>query len=322
MLPEVKQRSDIGAHVNPIVSVITIFLNAERFLSEAIESVLAQEFESFELILVDDGSTDGSSTLARKYAKKFPQSITYLEHEHHINRGMSASRNLGISHARGEFITFCDADDAYVPGKLSQQVEVFRSHPELGMVCGAAIYWFSWAGGEDRIVLSGHIQNTPVYPPGVCIAVYPLGQAPAPCNDLLVRRDIVLHVGGFEDHFTGMYEDQAFLVKIYLTAPVYFSSRVTLKYRQHPDSCMARADRTGQYDVARRRFLEWFASYVQALPSPRPNEVEVAVQRALFAYKRPRLHFLLTLPKFILNLPRRAARRLRRTLGLEQSVRL
>ena len=234
---------------------------------------------------------------------------------------MSASRNLGIRHARGEFITFCDADDAYVTRKLSEQVKVFRSHPQLGMVCGAAIYWFSWTGGEDRIVPSGHVQNTPVYPPGACLAVYPLGQAPAPCNDLLVRRDIVLQVGGFEDQFTGMYEDQAFLVKIYLAAPVYFSSRVTLKYRQHPNSCMARADRTGQYDIARRRFLEWFAGYVQALPLPRPIEVEVAIQRAIFAYKSPRLHFLLTFPKVILSLPRRAARRLRRTLGLEQSVR-
>jgi glycosyltransferase involved in cell wall biosynthesis len=289
-------------------------------LSEAIESVLVQEFKGLELILVDDGSTDGSSTLARRYANKFPGIIAYLEHDDHLNRGMSASRNLGIRHARGEFITFCDADDVYVPGKLSEQVKIFRSHPELGIVCGAAIYWLSWMGGVDRIGPAGHVQNTPVYPPGACLAVYPLGQAPAPCNDLLVRRDIVVQVGGFEDQFTGMYEDQAFLVKAYLAAPVYFSSRVTLKYRQHPDSCMATADRTGQYDVARRRFLEWFADYVRALPPPRPIEVEVAIQRALFAYKCPRLHFVLNLPKFLLNLPGRVARRVKRKLGLEQSV--
>ena len=87
-------RIEIGADKAPLVSVITIFLNANRFIREAIESVLAQDFTDFELILVDDGSTDGSSALACGYAEKFPDKISYLEHANHSNRGMSASRNL------------------------------------------------------------------------------------------------------------------------------------------------------------------------------------------------------------------------------------
>ena len=96
------------------------------FIREAIESVLAQDFTDFELILVDDGSTDGSSALARGYAENFPGKISYLEHANHRNRGMSASRNLGIRHALGAYISFCDADDAWIPGKLSEQLAIFR----------------------------------------------------------------------------------------------------------------------------------------------------------------------------------------------------
>ena len=300
--------SPVGAETraDPLVSVITIFLNANRYMREAIESVLTQDFGDFELILVDDGSTDGSSTLAREYAKRFPLKVFYVEHENHCNRGMSAARNLGIRYARGAYVTFCDADDAWMPGKLSEQLEIFRGHPELGMVCGAANYWHSWMGGKDRVVLSGHVQNTTLRPPTTCLAVYPLGRAAAPCNDFLVRRNAVLQVGGFEDRFTGMYEDQGFLAKIYLAVPVYFSSQVWLKYRQHAESCVAIAERGGNYHTARRDFLEWFAEYVRALPPPRPDRVEAAIQRELRAYRHPSLYFLLTLPRLGASRIRRA----------------
>ena len=79
----------------PVVSAITIFYNGERFLGEAIESVLAQTYPSWELLLVDDGSTDGASEIARSYAARHPERIRYLEHSGHRNRGMSASPRFG-----------------------------------------------------------------------------------------------------------------------------------------------------------------------------------------------------------------------------------
>src|SRR5262245_48750717 len=95
----------------PRVSVLTVFLNAERFLQEAIESVLAQTYGDWELLLVDDGSTDGGSGLARSYAERYPHKVVYLNHGNHSNLGISASQNLGISRARGEYIAFLDSDD-------------------------------------------------------------------------------------------------------------------------------------------------------------------------------------------------------------------
>jgi glycosyltransferase involved in cell wall biosynthesis len=284
-----------AASAPPRVSIVTIFLDAERFLAEAIDSVLAQDSGDFELILVDDGSMPPCSELARGYAEKHAPRIRYLDHAGHVNRGMSASRNAGIAAARGEFIAFIDADDVWQPNKLREQVAIMDAHPRLGMVCGAVRYWRSWqpGGGDDSIVPTGHAQDRELEPPQASLALYPLGSAAGPCpSDMLLRRDLVGQLGGFEEHFTGarqMYEDQAFLAKLYLAAPVYFSSRVWLAYRQHADSCVAEVKRQGRYAEVRGYFLEWFERYLDARPAVNPR-VRAALRRALRRHRHPRLH--------------------------------
>jgi glycosyltransferase involved in cell wall biosynthesis len=293
------------------VSIVTIFLNAERYLVESIESVLAQDFRDFELILVDDGSTDGSTGIALDYADRCRQRIRYLEHHGHANRGMSASRNLGVNVARGDLVAFMDADDVWRPYKLTEQVAIFDAHPEVAMVCGAVRYWRSWAGGEDRIIPTGHIQNVVVPNPQAATEVYPLGTAPAPCpSDLLVRRSLVLALGGFEEHFTGvrqLYEDQGFLIKVYLAAPVYFSDRHWLDYRVHSESCVASVSGGGHYDRVRSYFLDWLESYVAELPAEHP--VVKALRRAQRRYRHPVRHRLLTLPAAGIGKAARTVRR-------------
>src|SRR3989442_388097 len=102
------------------VSVVIPFLNAEKFIQETIESVFAQTYPDWELLLVDDGSTDGSKTIAQHYAARFPDKVRYLTHNNHQNKGRSASRNLGFEHARGELIAFLDSDDVWLPRKLEE----------------------------------------------------------------------------------------------------------------------------------------------------------------------------------------------------------
>jgi glycosyltransferase involved in cell wall biosynthesis len=206
---------------------------------------------------------------------------------------MSASRNLGIRGARGGFIAFIDADDVWEPRKLSEQVAIMEAHPELGMVCGAVRYWRSWAGQADRILPTGARQDEVIPPPVASITNYPLGRAFAPCpSDLLLRGDLVRVIGGFEEHFTGprqMYEDQAFLAKLYLEAPVYFSSKVWLNYRQHPNSCVATVTRDGRYDEVRQYFLAWFEGYLSTRAARSSAPVGRRLRRALWPYRHPRL---------------------------------
>jgi len=310
---------------SPRVSVITIFLDGEAFLAEAIESVIAQSFDDWELLLVDDGSGPAATTIAKSYTARHPGQIRYLEHPGHINRGMSATRNLGIKHARGEFVAFIDADDVWLPSKLADHVALLDAHPDVGMVCGSAIYWRSWSGGQggqDNLVPTGHRQDVVIHPPDATLACYPLGLAGAPCpSDIVLRTELVKRLGGFEEHFTGssqLYEDQGFLAKVYLSTPVWSCSSPLLKYRIHPDSCVATVTKAGKYDQVRLYFLEWFEKYLKAQKKV-DRRVTSSLRRALRPYRHPRVHYLLAVPKKICNRCRRLIGRLSRVIHLQSN---
>jgi glycosyltransferase involved in cell wall biosynthesis len=113
----------------PLVSVVMAAKNYARFLPEAIESVLAQSFADWELLIIDDGSTDATPTAARPFLAD-PR-VRYFRAD---KLGQPRAKNLGIGLARGEFVAFLDADDAWEPTKLEKQLAVFRDNPGVGVV--------------------------------------------------------------------------------------------------------------------------------------------------------------------------------------------
>ena len=278
----------------PLVSVVIIFLDAARFLEEAVASVFAQTYEHWELLFVDDGSTDGSAEIACALAARHPERLRYLEHAGHANRGMSASRNLGIRDARGEFVALLDADDVWEPEKLARQVALLEAHPEAALVYGAPLYWHGWTGNPADVARDWSPSlpvpaGTVARPPELALASYPLGPGTAPCpSDLLFRRSLADMVGGFEEDFRGMYDDQAFLSKVYLTAPVLVSGERWLRYRQHPDSCVSVVKAGANYEMVRRLFLEWLGEYVRT-HAVGDARVRRALRRALRAIRHPTL---------------------------------
>lgn len=277
------------------VSIVIIFLNEERFLAAAIESVQSQTYCDWELLLVDDGSVDRSSDIARQYAAVRPDRVRYLEHPGHENQGMSASRNLGIQHARGEFIGFLDADDLYTPEKLQEQVSILESHPAAGFVCGSAQWWYGWTGdaadqGRD-FVQRYKLPLDAVSRSPLLLLSYLADEWSSPC-DMLVRRALVDRVGGYEPIFRGMYEDQAFHAKLSLHSDGYVSSRCWYRYRQHPDACTAVSHQSGKTQAARRAFLDWLDAYISR-HAPRAAEARQEVKRLRFPYRYPRLSYWL-----------------------------
>ncbi len=278
----------------PRVTCIIIFLNEESFLREAIESVLSQGEQGFELLLVDDGSADASGTIARSFADAHPGKVRYLTHPGGVNRGMSASRNLGLTHARGEFVAFLDGDDTWLPGKLAVQLDLFDQFPEAAMICGATIYWRQWNGSgseaEDDVVPVGAPADKLYRPPELMSLLYPLWLGASPSmSGLIVRRRTLEAIGGFDERFRGLYEDQVFKTKIYLEAPVYVSSLCFDRYRQHPQSCVHEASASGKRDAIRGEFLAWFADYVAARPQT-PARILRRLKRVRLRYRYPRLH--------------------------------
>ena len=240
----------------PRVSVVITFLNSERFLREAIESVIAQDYRDWELLLVDDGSVDNSREVAAKYAK-------VLQHPGGVNRGISASRNLGVLHARGELIALLDSDDVWMPGKLSRQVELLDLCPEAAMVYSSAERWHSWNGSgiADFTVLNTE-RDTLIPAPHV-LAEYLRDESVAPCTcTAIIRRDAFLDAAGFRDDFPGLYDDQVFFAKLLLDHSVYVMRESTARYRQHERSTCAMARQDGTGPEARRHFLTWLLEYL------------------------------------------------------------
>ncbi len=280
----------------PLVSSIIIFLNGEQFIVDAIASIFAQTYDNWELLLVDDGSTDKSTEIAQQYAQKYPEKVRYLEHENHQNRGMSASRNLGIKHAKGNYIGFLDADDIWLPQKLEQQVAILNSHPEAAMVYGRTQIWYSWNRNVkdsqiDHFYDLGVEPNTLVKPPSLLLKLLENKcQTPTTCN-ALVRREVFQDIGQFEEAFRTMYEDQAFFSKVLLQAPVFVANECWAKYRQHPESCSSQSE-TQQYYATRRPFLNWLGNYLSE-QNVQNRQVWKAFQWEKWQCDRPLLAYLL-----------------------------
>jgi glycosyltransferase involved in cell wall biosynthesis len=159
----------------PLVTVIIGVYNAERYLAEAIESVLAQTHPAVELIVVDDGSTDASGRIAEGYGVR----VRCIRQE---NGGMAAARNRAIPEARGSCLSFLDADDRFPPDKLRNQLAVFEAEPELDVVYGHVTEFLSPDLDEAALALL----RTPEH------------DVPWPTpNLMLVRRESFLRVGLF-----------------------------------------------------------------------------------------------------------------------------
>jgi glycosyltransferase involved in cell wall biosynthesis len=289
----------------PLVSVVTCFLNAGPFLQDAVESVLAQTHRAWELLLVDDGSTDASTEIARRCASRHPGRARYLEHGGHRNRGSSASRNLALRHARGEYVAILDADDVFLPQALERRVAVLESHPEVGMVYGPALLWHGWTGDagdqrrdrEQRL----HLETGTVFPPPTFCA-YLLdynARIPSPCA-ILLRRRAVDAVGGFEDSFHDLFDDQVLYIKLSLRTAVLVSGECDSKYRQHPASTCAVADRAGRTDAARLVYLDWVERYV-AGQGVRDERLRTALRAIRFRFRWPRAFRLSQLARHFAN---------------------
>jgi glycosyltransferase involved in cell wall biosynthesis len=230
---------------------------------------------------------------------RYPDRLRYLTHPNHENRGMSASRNLGIANANGKYIAFLDADDVWLPHKLEQQVALLDAQPYAAMVYGATLLWYGWTGqatdiARDRVLPLGVKSDTLLEPPALLMLFLQRKALPPGTCNILVRREVVEVVGGFEELFRGLYEDQAFFAKICLNRPVFATADCSAKYRQHPDSSVALAISKGEFhpirpSIARLTFLKWLENYLDG-QGARGSLVWRDLQAELWPYRHPRLY--------------------------------
>jgi glycosyltransferase involved in cell wall biosynthesis len=278
----------------PLVSVVVPFLNVAPYLGEAIESVRAQTYERWELLLCDDGATDGASEIAAHYAALDPDRIRHLRHEGGATLGASAARNLGLRHARGSLIALLDGDDVWRPEKLAEQVAILGEHPEADAVYGLTELWYSWTGApedasRDVVPASGVASGT-LLPRRALLEGMLTREVLVPCTcSIVVRADAVRRSGGFANEFPGIYDDVAFYSRLSLVGSVLFVDRCWDRYRQHPASTYAGVKRRGEGQQARKRYLEWLEGHLRGTDAWRDRSVRRALFTAKMRVRFPRL---------------------------------
>ncbi|MCP4705586.1 MAG: glycosyltransferase [candidate division Zixibacteria bacterium] len=207
-----------------LVSVIIPVYNRKEYLRQTIESVMQQTYTNIELLVVDDGSTDGSREIIDSYSER----IIILEHPNRANKGQSAATNLAIKHAHGEFIAILDSDDFWEKDKLNIQVNHFNSNPDVGLVyCnGVAV--------NDRnewlynIYTSDHKENNK--PEAILIDCYIF----IPTNSL-VKSSVFNQIGPLDESLR-VAQDHDLAIRLAEATNFAYIDKKVFSYRRHKGS--------------------------------------------------------------------------------------
>jgi hypothetical protein len=229
----------------PTVSVVMSVLNGERYLSEAVESILNQTFRDFEFIIINDGSTDRTATILESFRMSDPRVRVY----HQENRGVGESLNRGCGLAQGKYIARMDADDIAIRDRLMRQVEFMECHAEIDVVGGAV----------EFIDAMGKSLATTRYPETVHEIKATLSRfsckSPIVHPTVLLRREVFVSLGGYRPAFSA--EDYDLWLRIAERGQLANLGEVVLKYRIHPEQATCRHARRLVISVLASQALVW-----------------------------------------------------------------
>lgn len=231
----------------PLISVILPVYNGERFLGEAIESILNQSFRNFEFIVINDGSTDSSASILDSYQRRDPRLLVY----HQENRGLVESLNRGCGLAQGRYIARMDSDDISVKNRLDLQLEFMDKHPDVG-VLGGAVEIINTVGTSLRISVN------PMDDKDIRLAL--LSYCAFWHPTVIMRKEIFELVGGYRKALFGS-EDHDLWLRFSEHSKLANLETILLYYRLHRN----------QITVAKIKESAFSTIAVQALAEIRRN---------------------------------------------------
>lgn len=279
----------------PRVSIIMPFLDPHpQYFEQAIDSVLAQTFTDWELILVDDGSGPPSRRLAERCVAEHPDLMRLLDSGPLRPMGISAARNAGIAAAGGDFIAMLDSDDIYLPERLTRHVEVLNANPDVGMVVSDALWWYSWGnppekGDEHR---SAGVRPGIVEPPRYLTRILRYRSEEPQTSAFTVRRQVLEMLGPYEREWRGLYEDQVLTAKVLSHYAAYYLPGIDAQYRQHHASFTRSTPLEDTVDV-RRVFLAWVEQYtIRKAPAVHRQPILSACRRAYWLVEHPWIEYV------------------------------
>ena len=234
--------------MTPEVSVIIPTYNRSFYLRQAVESVLNQTFSDFEVIVVDDGSTDDTEAVMQEF------SDSRIHYFHQSNRGRSVARNNGFNHAQGEYIAFLDDDDLFLPEKLRTQIALLEQRPALGFVASGFQYV-----DNDRSV----IETTRPWLryPELDLRTFLHECAPLHLSASLFRQQTLRELHYCFDSSLDPFEDTDFFLRIFLGGNKFdWVPGIVSSYRMHENGTFSQMNGL-QYNTRVKRFLGKFFRY-------------------------------------------------------------
>lgn len=269
-----------------LISIVLTFYNpAVANLEATIKSILAQTCDRWELLLVDDGSTNESSQLACDYALLYPQYIRYLEHERHLSLGVSASYNLGIEQAQGGYISFLSANQTWLANKLSYQLGILEKYPQVQGVFGFQEYTtvnLKLKNKQQRNYWNQHFNqsldqvNQPPHLASLLLLNHP---KPFSLSNILLRRDTFNQTGVFDLRLNTVYALDGFLLQLCLNSTIFVHRQPLIVYANSWQDALknkspVESDRyPNSASLAHRVYWFWLENYLTSyIDSNQPSD--------------------------------------------------
>lgn len=244
------------------ISVVMPAFNAEQYIAESIQSILEQSFDNFELIIIDDASTDMTLEILREYANKDSRIRVFSNEE---NLGIAGNRNLGVSLSAGKYIAWQDADDVSLPYRLEQQYHFLETHPDVGIV-----------GGYLELFSGDNIQGVRRYAVGdLALRKSMFKFSPVAQPAAMIRKDVLDRVGIYNLSYPPA-EDLDMTFRIGMFSRLANIPKILIRYRVSETSATSKSLKTMELNTLRIR-----SKYLFKAPY-RANTIDVAYNLAHF----------------------------------------
>lgn len=239
---------------NFAVSVIIPLFNGEKYIENCIKSVLAQSYQHFEIIIVNDGSTDSSAQIVQNFVNHYPNKIKLYQHPNNENKGIAETRNLGIKMASYPLIAFIDQDDLWASDKLSIQIEYLKKFPEAKLI-------YSQASLIDSNGLPFYIDKSNIMGKGIGyipINIFKqlLKENFIPSPTVLTYKYSIEKAGMFDTKLKNSYEDWILWTKIAFKEKVLFIPKPLTFYRIHKENYSLKRTANVSDFLAEKHYIE------------------------------------------------------------------
>mgnify|MGYP003602696936 FL=1 len=308
----------LPSHPPPLVSVVIPVYNGQATIGRALQSVIDQEYDAIECIVVDDGSRDESLAIAQQWQERFPDRIRVLTHPGRIDRCVAATCNLAITSSHGAYVAFLDADDVWHPEKTRRQVQLMEERPNLGLTYTKARVLRDEHTKEfiAGVAILGH---TPPHGRGQCLTQILTISLNYIFSTIMVRKSCLSLTGLFDEDLSYQSEDRILVAKLSAVTDIARLPKVLCDYHAHGDNYSASAMRSGIVPAIffelRARVAVWLKgrkevasstrgivtivlpdTFVAALISARAAREKRSVARNLFSVLRA---YPLSTPRFV-----------------------